>query len=251
MYRANHWGCQRPSLIWTTSNHSTRCIDRSLMYNIRWHWFQSVRMLQYQWGGGGAACASHCIVSRRLNGGRLWAKMPLKKSLLTVRHRRANLRWARRHTGHNIRYWRRVHFNDESRFKLCNNDGRTMCGGRMVNVFILLVSSNDMPTEVFPSLCGGVFALIANSPWSKSMATWPGYPRHSNCATPRQPPSAVPVQFHAWWGHTTHCEYHEGPTALRSHGRIGLAKQKSCHEPNWKCVELYQMLIKQSQHHHL
>ena len=43
---------------------------------------------------------------------------------LNVRCRHTRLGWVRCHAGHNFWYWSRVLFNNQSRFKLYNNDGR-------------------------------------------------------------------------------------------------------------------------------
>jgi len=47
--------------------------------------------------------------SRRLNNARLKARRPIKRSLLTWRHRQARFEWARYHRHWNIRSWHRVH----------------------------------------------------------------------------------------------------------------------------------------------
>ena len=98
--------------------------DRSLTRDARRHRFQNARVLRYRWYALYGARASHRTTLRRLNGGRLRARRPLKKLPLSVRHRHVRLQWARRHAARNIRFWRRVHFSDESRFNLYDNDGR-------------------------------------------------------------------------------------------------------------------------------
>ena len=120
-YRANPEGVKdrprsrRPRI---TTCQEDRCLTR----DARRHRFQNSRVLGYRWERLHGARASHRTASRRLNRGRLWARRPLKKLPLTVRHRRARLQSSS--CRHNIRYWRRVHFSDESRFNLYDNDGR-------------------------------------------------------------------------------------------------------------------------------
>lgn len=98
--------------------------DRRLTGDARRHRFQTARTLRHRWRVLIGVRASRRTVSRRLNHGRLRSRRPLKKLPLTLRHRRARMLWARHHAGYNIRYWRRVHFSDECRFNLYNNDGR-------------------------------------------------------------------------------------------------------------------------------
>ena len=76
-------------------------------------------------------------------------------------------------------------------------------------------------------------------------------PRHSGCATPKQPPIAGPAMLmHDGAMHTAHCEYH-GPAAARILGSFGLAKQKFWFECDRKLVVLHQTIMKQCQHYRL
>ncbi len=52
------------------------------------------------------------------------AYRPYTGSILTNRHRRARLQWARRHRHWRRRDWDTVLFSDESRFNLSHADGR-------------------------------------------------------------------------------------------------------------------------------
>ena len=54
----------------------------------------------------------------------MFARRPLKKTRLTRRHMDRRLQWAQDHRTKNIRFWRRVHWSDESRFGLHVSDGR-------------------------------------------------------------------------------------------------------------------------------
>lgn len=98
--------------------------DRRLTTDARRNRFQSLEVLRYRWRHLHGARGSRRTVGRRLNAGRLRARRPLYTPPLTHRHKRARYLWARRHRGRNIRYWRRVHFSDESRFNLYAKDGR-------------------------------------------------------------------------------------------------------------------------------
>lgn len=103
---------------------STARQDRALAHDARRNRYQNTGVLRYRWRRFHGVRASRRTVSRRLNQARLRARRPLRKVPLSLRHRQARLRWARLHRGNNIRYWRRVHFSDESRFNLYDNDGR-------------------------------------------------------------------------------------------------------------------------------
>lgn len=70
---------------------------------------------------------SRYTVRRRLkaaNGGSIRAHRPFRGLILTLRHRRQRLQWARRHLRWNRAQWATVLFTDEKRFKLYNSDGR-------------------------------------------------------------------------------------------------------------------------------
>ena len=92
--------------------------------------------------------------------------------------------------------------------------GRTLRASKNVpvSVFVLPVSSDDMPTETIPSWCGGTFPLIANSSRDTGqheclVDSWRA-PLHLSCATPWQPPAAGPAIFmhHGTTPHSAHTE---------------------------------------------
>lgn len=64
-------------------------------------------------------------VRNRLKQANLRPRRPYVGSILTVRHRRNRLAWARARVGWNRNRWRHVLFSDESRFLLRRSDGRT------------------------------------------------------------------------------------------------------------------------------
>lgn len=66
-------------------------------------------------------------VRRRLKEVGLRARRPYRGVILTPRHRRARLVWARRHLRLTGADWGKVLFTDESRFCLQGNDGRRRC----------------------------------------------------------------------------------------------------------------------------
>ena len=78
--------------------------------------FSTTNTLQSQWIVNGRI--SRQTVNRRLNSARFHAtcRRPIKRPLLTIRHKTAMLQWARDHMGWNIRSWKRVHWSDESGF---------------------------------------------------------------------------------------------------------------------------------------
>ena len=152
-YRANPEGIKdhtrsgRPRI-------TTRREDRCLTRDVRRHRFQNVRVLRYRWEGLHGARVSHRTVSRRLNRGCLRAIRPLKKLLLTVRHRRARLQ--------GVVVMQVTTSDTAGGCTFVMSQGSTfmttmvgsMCGGQVVSVSILPVSSDDMSTEVLPSWCG-------------------------------------------------------------------------------------------------
>lgn len=96
--------------------------DRALVRVAKRQPFATARYLRDDWNI--ATRVAVRTVNRRLNNARLRARRPLKRPLLTQRHRQARLEWARYHRHWNIRSWRRVHWTDESRFLLRHIDGR-------------------------------------------------------------------------------------------------------------------------------
>ena len=96
--------------------------NRLLMRLSRQQPFSTANGLRGQWQTN--VRISRRTVNRRLNNHRLRARRPVKRPLLTARHKQARLQWARDHIGWNIRSWQRVHWSDESRFLLKPIDGR-------------------------------------------------------------------------------------------------------------------------------
>ena len=86
--------------------------DRLLKILTRQQPFSTTNTLRSQWIVNGR----RRTVNRSLNSARFRARRPIKRPLLTIRHKTARLQWARDHMGWNIRSWKRVHWSDESRF---------------------------------------------------------------------------------------------------------------------------------------
>ena len=63
-------------------------------------------------------------VRRRLRENGLRARRPFKSPILTQRHRRQRLEWARGHLPWNRQQWQEVLFSDESHFNSSHADGR-------------------------------------------------------------------------------------------------------------------------------
>ena len=98
--------------------------DRSIVRYTKRHRFMPSSWLRHRFRiiYGVNLCTS--AIRKRLNKAGLKARRPLKKTLLTLRHKQRRLTWARLQENHNIRFWRRVHYSDECRFGLYVNDGR-------------------------------------------------------------------------------------------------------------------------------
>ena len=88
--------------------------DRLLKRLARQQPFSTTNTLRSRWIVNGRI--SRRTVNRRLNSAMFRARRPIKRPLLTIRHKTARLQWARDHMGWNIRSWKRVHWSDESRF---------------------------------------------------------------------------------------------------------------------------------------
>ena len=111
--------------------------DRLLKRLARQQSFSTTNTLRSRWIVNGRI--SRRTVNRRLNNAMFRARRPIKRPLLTIRHKTAKLQWARDHMGWNIRSWQRVHWSDESRFLLnpvetekYNISTRTYCGDNCV-----------------------------------------------------------------------------------------------------------------------
>ncbi|CAG2247929.1 unnamed protein product [Mytilus edulis] len=96
--------------------------DRALSQSARRHPFTTARRLRENWEIHGRLSLRN--VNRRLNCANLRARSPVKRPLLTLRHRQARHQWSRDHRNWTLRQWRRVHWSDESRVLLHHIDGR-------------------------------------------------------------------------------------------------------------------------------
>ncbi|GFT42891.1 HTH_Tnp_Tc3_2 domain-containing protein [Trichonephila clavipes] len=67
---------------------------------------------------------SRFTVARRLYGGGLFARRPVRCVPLTPAHRRRRSLWCREHRNWRDNEWGRVHFTDESRFSLSSDSHR-------------------------------------------------------------------------------------------------------------------------------
>ena len=88
--------------------------DRLLKRLARQWPFSTANTLRGRWIVNGRI--SRRTVNRRLNSAMFRARRPIKRPLLTIRHKNARFQWARDHMGWNIRSWKRVHWSDESSF---------------------------------------------------------------------------------------------------------------------------------------
>ena len=73
------------------------------------------------------ACGDHIstrTVIKRLHHQGMWARRPIKRPQLILRHRHARFDWSPDHLGWTIRTWRLVHRSAESRFLLRPTDSR-------------------------------------------------------------------------------------------------------------------------------
>ncbi|GFT02272.1 transposable element Tcb2 transposase [Trichonephila clavipes] len=69
---------------------------------------------------------SRCTVARRLHGGGLFARRPVRWVPLTPAHRRRRSLWCREHRNWRDNEWGRVLFTDESRFSLSSDSHRIL-----------------------------------------------------------------------------------------------------------------------------
>ena len=114
MQRVNHtWGVKELQRTGRPMKTTPR-EDRLLTRFARQQPFSTANTLRSQWIVNGRI--SRRTVNRRLNNARFHARKPIKRPLLTQRHKTARLQWAREHMGWNVRSWQRVHWSDESCF---------------------------------------------------------------------------------------------------------------------------------------
>ncbi|GFU54810.1 transposable element Tcb2 transposase [Trichonephila clavipes] len=69
---------------------------------------------------------SRFTVARRLHGGGLFARRPVRCVPLTPAHRRRRSLWCQEHWNWRDNEWGRVLFTDESRFSLCSDSNRIL-----------------------------------------------------------------------------------------------------------------------------
>jgi transposase len=86
--------------------------DRALSQSARRRPFSTALLLSDNWAIHGRVRVR--TVNRRLNCARLKARRPIKRPLLTRRHRHARHQWSRDHRNWNLRQWCRVHWSDPS-----------------------------------------------------------------------------------------------------------------------------------------
>ncbi|GFW55096.1 transposable element Tcb1 transposase [Trichonephila clavipes] len=72
---------------------------------------------------------SRFTVARRLHGGGLFARRPVRCVPLTPAHRRRRSQWCREHRNWRDKEWGRVLFTDESRFSLSSDSHRILIWG--------------------------------------------------------------------------------------------------------------------------
>lgn len=119
--------------------------------------FKCARLLRENWHTQNRV--SIRTVTRRLNNAGLNARRPIKRPLLTQRHRQARLEWARARQNWNIRSWRRIHWSDESRFLLRHVDGRLRVWRSKGTAFS---ERNVKPTTAFGGGSVTVWACFSN-----------------------------------------------------------------------------------------
>jgi len=88
--------------------------DRLLKRLDRQQPFSTAHTLRSRWIVNGRI--NRRILNRCLTNARFRAKRPIKRPLLTIRHKTNRLYWARDHMGWNIRLWQRVYWSDENCF---------------------------------------------------------------------------------------------------------------------------------------
>ncbi|GFU56872.1 transposable element Tcb2 transposase [Trichonephila clavipes] len=90
------------------------------------HDFGDSFKLQEQLSGATGRPISRFTVARRLHGGGLFARHPVRCVPLTPAHRRRRSLWCREHRNWRDNEWGRVLFTDESRFSLSNDSHRIL-----------------------------------------------------------------------------------------------------------------------------
>ena len=96
--------------------------DRALGRIVRRNPFMNSTVLKRQWLPN--RVLSSRTLRNRLKRAGYRSRRPVKRPLLTPRHKVERLRWCRARRRWNLASWRRVHWSDESRFLLHVTDGR-------------------------------------------------------------------------------------------------------------------------------
>nr|CAH7769022.1 unnamed protein product [Callosobruchus chinensis] len=103
---------------------STRRGDRYIAQLARRKGSVTVPLLRSQFQRTFNRVISTAKIRRRVLASGLRCRWPLRVPLLTARHRKARLQWARAHQDWLLPQWRNVLFSDESRFGLVSDDYR-------------------------------------------------------------------------------------------------------------------------------
>jgi len=115
---------------------STLRDDRELLrISLRNRMFTSTQ-LKREWNETSLISCSARTVRRRLDENGLFGRVARRKPLLTDRHRKIRLKWAKEHKNWSIEDWNRVIWSDESKFNLIGSDGRVYVRRRVGEEFI-------------------------------------------------------------------------------------------------------------------
>ena len=87
--------------------------------------------LKREWQETSGVLSSARTVRRRLDEAGLYGRVARRKPLLTDKHRRVRLEWAREREHWSARDWESIIWSDESKFNLIGNDGRVFVRRRV------------------------------------------------------------------------------------------------------------------------
>ncbi|GFU84742.1 transposable element Tcb2 transposase [Trichonephila clavipes] len=107
----------------------TSVVQSSKLLTASFHDFGDNYILQEHLSGGSVVVVHeepHPADDRRLHGGGLFARCPVRCVSLTPAHRRRRSLWCREHRNGRDKEWGRVLFTDESRFSLSSNSHRVL-----------------------------------------------------------------------------------------------------------------------------
>ena len=93
------------------------------------------RALRVQWQNAIGVHVSRTLVNSRLVRTGYRARRPLRKPLLSQRHRQRRLAWARDHHRLGPQHWSHVVFSDEARFEVYRQDGRIRVRRRVEELY--------------------------------------------------------------------------------------------------------------------